>query len=276
MLAAGTLILMPLGLGKERAAAVGQRDGDEVHGRRSDEARDELVLGLGVDLHGLAHLLDPAVLHDHDPRPERHRLDLVVGDVDRRGLETLVEALQLDAHLHAQLGVEVRQRLVEQEHLRVPHDGAAHGDALALAARELARLALEQLLDAEYLGGVLDALLDLRLGKLPHLEAEGHVVVHAHVRVQSVVLEHHGDVAVLGRQIVDDPVADGDLAGGDLLETCDHAERRGLAAARRPDEDHELLVADRQVDVLDGVHLVVLLVELPQHDLRHERPRCAA
>ena len=44
----------------------------------------------------------------------------------------------------------------------MPHDGAAHGDALALATRELARLALEQLLDAEYLGGVLDALLDLR------------------------------------------------------------------------------------------------------------------
>jgi hypothetical protein len=44
--------------------------------------------------------------------------------------------------LHAQLGVEVRQRLVEQEDLWVAHDGAAHGDALPLTARELARLAI--------------------------------------------------------------------------------------------------------------------------------------
>jgi hypothetical protein len=33
--------------------------------------------------------------------------------------------------------VEVRERLVEQEHLGVAHDGAADGDALALAARQL-------------------------------------------------------------------------------------------------------------------------------------------
>jgi hypothetical protein len=56
-----------------------------------------------------------------------------------------VQLLDLGAHLHAQLGVEVRQRLVEQEHLRVAHDGAAHGDALALAAGELARVAVEEL-----------------------------------------------------------------------------------------------------------------------------------
>jgi hypothetical protein len=54
-----------------------------------------------------------------------------------------VQVLQLRAQLRAQLGVEVRQRLVEQEHRRLAHDGAAHGDALALAARERAGLAVE-------------------------------------------------------------------------------------------------------------------------------------
>jgi hypothetical protein len=54
-------------------------------------------------------------------------------------LQALVQLLDLGAHLHAQLGVEVGQRLVEQEDLGVAHDGAAHRHALALAARELAR-----------------------------------------------------------------------------------------------------------------------------------------
>ena len=55
-----------------------------------------------------------------------------------------MQRLQLGAHLHAQLGVEVGQRLVEQEHRRLAHDGAAHRHALALAAGELARLALRK------------------------------------------------------------------------------------------------------------------------------------
>jgi hypothetical protein len=57
---------------------------------------------------------------------------------------------------HAQLGVEVGQRLVEQEHLRVAHDGAAHRDALALAAGQLARVAVQQRRQAEDLGGAAD------------------------------------------------------------------------------------------------------------------------
>ena len=169
---------------------------------------DEPVGRAVVELERRADLLDPAVLHDHDPVAERHRLDLVVRDVDGRRLEPLVQALELDAHLHAQLGVEVRERLVEEEHLRLAHDRAADRDALPLAAGELARLALEQLLDAEDLGRVPHALRDLGLGELPQLQPERHVVVDGHVRVQRVVLEHHRDVAVLRRQVVDDPVAD--------------------------------------------------------------------
>jgi hypothetical protein len=46
----------------------------------------------------------------------------------------LAQALDLGAHLHPELGVEVAERLVEQEDLGIAHDGAAHGDALALAA----------------------------------------------------------------------------------------------------------------------------------------------
>ena len=54
-------------------------------------------------------------LQQHDAVGQRHRLDLVVGDVDHRRAELLVQALDLAAHLVAQLGVEIGQRLVEQE-----------------------------------------------------------------------------------------------------------------------------------------------------------------
>ena len=86
----------------------------------------------------------PSRMH-RDALAERHRLDLVVRDVDGRDAEPRVELRERGAHPDAQLRVEVRERLVHQERLRLAHDRAAHRDALALAAGELRRLAVEQL-----------------------------------------------------------------------------------------------------------------------------------
>ncbi len=83
-------------------------------------------------------------MHHHDLVGHGHGLDLVVGDVDRCGPQPLVQFLDLGAHRHTQLGVEVGERLVEQKHLRIAHDGAAHGNALALTAGQLAGITLEQ------------------------------------------------------------------------------------------------------------------------------------
>ena len=57
--------------------------------------------------------------------------------VDDGGLQPLMQLLDLDPHGDAQLGVEVRKRLVEEEDLRIAHDGPAHGNTLALAAGKL-------------------------------------------------------------------------------------------------------------------------------------------
>ena len=69
-----------------------------------------------VDLLGRADLLDLAVVHDDDPVGHRQRLLLVVRDVERGDAEPVLQFAQLDPHLGAQLGVEVRERLVEQQH----------------------------------------------------------------------------------------------------------------------------------------------------------------
>ena len=114
------------------------------------------VAGRSNSSSGGALLLDHAVLEQHDPVGQRHGLDLVVGDVDRGLADLLVQPLDLGAHPVAELGVEVGERLVEQEQARVAHDGAADGDPLALAARQLARQALEQVADAEHGGGAVD------------------------------------------------------------------------------------------------------------------------
>ena len=111
----------------------------------------------------------------------------------------LVQRLDLGPHLHPELGVEVRERLVEQEDRRVAHDGAAHRDALALAAGELRRPPVEDRGHLEERRRLVDPPADFgSRGIREILQVEPHVLAHGHVRVERVVLEHHRHVAVLG------------------------------------------------------------------------------
>ena len=224
----------------------------EVHRRRADEAGDEEVDRLLVEFGRRADLLQGAGPHHRDPVAEGHRLGLVVGDVDGRRLQPRLQPRHLGPHLHAQLRVEVGERLVHQEGLRVADDRPPHRHPLALAAGEVGGAAVEVLGQVERLRRLLDLAVDLPLVDPGQLQREAHVLAHGHVRVERVVLEDHRDVAILGRAVVDHLAADLQLAAGDVLEPGDHPQRRRLAAARGPDEDHELAVADLQVHVLDG------------------------
>ena len=137
-----------------------RRRGD-IHHRAADELRDEQVLRMGVDLGRAADLLQHALMHDDDAVGEAHRLDLVVGDVDRRRALLQVQPLDLGAHLLAQLGVERADRLVHQHRLGPAHQRAPDRHALHVAARQRRRLLAEQMRDLQRLGDAAHFAVDL-------------------------------------------------------------------------------------------------------------------
>ncbi len=149
---------------------------------------------------------------------------------------------------------------------------AGDGDALTLPSRKLLRLPIEEVSDAQKLGRLFDSLLDLLLGSLAQLEAERHVIVHVHVRVQGVALEDHRDVAILWREIVDDAVADADGTLADIVEARHHAERGGLATAGRADENQKLLVARLKRDIVDRDDVAVSLPHMVHENPGHRSP----
>ena len=63
---------------------------------------------------------------------------------------SLLDRLELDLHLLAQLQVERAERLVEEQHARPVDERARQRDALPLAAGELAGLALLVALEADH------------------------------------------------------------------------------------------------------------------------------
>jgi hypothetical protein len=181
-----------------------------------------------------------------------------------------VERRELGAHAHPELRVEVRQRLVHQERPRLADDGAAHRDALALAAGELRRTPVEQLLEPEHARDLLDAPPDVGLRGSPHLQPVAEVLAHAHVRVERVALEDHRDVPLARSEVGDVAAVDHDAAGRRLLEPGDQAQERGLAAPRWADEDHELARLDFERDVVDADEAAgETLRDALQRDLRH-------
>ena len=232
--------------------------GKEIHLGGPDESGDEEIRGVVIDLARRPDLLDMAAIHDDDPIRHRHGFRLVMGDVNRNGPDPFVDLDDLGTHLDAEFGVEVRKRLVHEKDFRVTDDRAPEGNALALAARQGLGLAVEVFPDAENIRGCFHARIDLVFRDVAVLEAERHVVVDAHVGIEGVVLENHRDIAVLREGVVAIDPVDEELAVGDFLEPRDHAEGRRFAASGRTDEDDEFPVLDIEVEIENGLDVVVV------------------
>src|SRR3972149_723412 len=82
----------------------------------ADEAGDKYVDRKVVQALRRVGLLQAPALHDGDTAGHGHGFGLIVRDVDERGGQALVQLADLGPGLHPQLGVQVRERLIEQEH----------------------------------------------------------------------------------------------------------------------------------------------------------------
>ena len=105
-------------------------------------------------------------------------------------------------------------------------------------------------------------------------EREADILAYAHVRIEGVVLEDHGDVAVARRHVVDHLAADLDFALGDRLEAGDHPKQRGLATPRGADKHDKFPVVDLEADVLYRDRAVAKDLAHPvEYDRTHRPPQ---
>src|SRR5262249_43383267 len=147
--------------------------GEEV--RDPDEVRDEVGGRRRVDLFGTTDLLDVTVTHDRDAIGDRERFLLVVGHVDRRDTDVLLDLADLAAQPQPDLGVERRERLVEQQGGRLAGQRPGQRHALLLAARELVGVAIVEAAQAGQLQHLAYARADLGVGPPRDAQAERDV-----------------------------------------------------------------------------------------------------
>ena len=209
------------------------------------------VAGCVIDRLAVADLLDDALVHHGDAVRHGQRLALVVGDVDEGDADPLLDGAQLVAHMLAQLEVERRERLVEQQHLGLDRERAGDRDALLLAAGELADQLVALARQGDQLRSSSAASARSALRHAAHPQAVGDVLRHGHQRKQRQVLEDQRGRPLVRADARHVLAADPDRAFGRIEEARNRAQDRGLAAAGRPQEGEELAALDLQRRILD-------------------------
>ena len=155
------------------------------------------------------------------------------------------EALQQVAHLHlqrvAQVSVERREGLVEQQDLRVADEDARERDALLLPAGELGGFSFFQPFELHHAQDLAQPPLLCRAVLFP-VEAAEDVLSHRHVGEERVVLEQIAHAPRLRRQIdlflriEEHPSVERDAPLVGLFNARDALQGHALAAARSAEQ----------------------------------------
>src|SRR5258705_364651 len=123
-------------------ALTGHGPGQEVGG--AHELGDELRGRVVVDDLRRGDLLDPPMREDAHAIGDGEGLLLIVRDEDRGGLRVPENGLDLLPHLRAKVGVQVGERLVEEQQGGSGRQRAGHRHPLLLPAGQLVRVAVAE------------------------------------------------------------------------------------------------------------------------------------
>jgi hypothetical protein len=113
------------------------------------------------------------------------------------------------------------------------------------------RQPVEQVGDAEVAGRLGDAGGHVAGRFRAGAQREADVLRDRKVGVERVALEHHRDVPVPRRDVLHRHAVVAHLAAGRRLHAGEQPQERGLAAAGRPEQHHELARRHLQVDIGD-------------------------
>ena len=163
-----------------------------------------------------------------------------MGHVEDRRAGLSLELLDLEAHFLAEVGVEVREGLVQEHDRGIGHQGARQGDPLLLSSRQLVGIAIREAPESDLFDGIPHVLGDFLLRHFGYFEGIGDVFVDSFVGPHRVVLEDDTYVPLLRRKgmfRVGRPLAAD--AHGSLVrrfKARDEPENDRLSAAGRAEE----------------------------------------
>ncbi|MNM42719.1 hypothetical protein D3C81_535640 [compost metagenome] len=224
----------------------------------ADEVGDEGIFRLFVERARRRDLLDFALMEHRHTVGHGQGFALVVGHVDHGHAQALVQVFDFHLHVFTQLFVECAERFVHQHQLRLEHQRAGQCHTLLLTAGQLRRVTLGEGVELDHAQDFFDPVADVAFVQTAHGQRERQVLGDRHVREQRVILEHHADVTLVRRHVVDGAPGQQDFTRSRCFETGEHHQAGGLAGAGRPEQGEEFAFANVQVEVFDDQVLAVV------------------
>ena len=91
------------------------------------------------------------------------------------------------------------------------------------------------------------------------------------MRIERIVLKHHGNIARHRLDLVDAAVINEEIALRDGFQAGNHPQQRGFATARGANQHNELAVANIQIDAVHGSEPIGIdLSCVVQRNRRHD------
>ena len=251
-------------------------------GLDADEAGDLLRGGRAEYLRRTVQLEQPAVHQDPDAVAERHGLTAIVGDEDRRGPLLAQDAPEIVDQALPRRGIERGERLVEQQDLRLHHEGPRQRRALRLTARDRARPALGEVRDAEAPEPLSHPARRAQAALAAKAQAQGHVLPDRRVGEERFLKDtRHAPPDCQRGARSDGGAAEAHLTRHGGFEQTEDTQERRLARAVRADEGEDLARQHRERGHVEHGAAAVRYAD-PQeleHGRRHDGstwidPRC--
>ena len=143
-----------------------------------------------------------------------------------------------------------RQRLVEQQHLRLNSERASNRYTLLLAAGELRHALVALVGQRDQAQQLVDLAVAIRTIDPAHAQAIADVVRHGHQREQREILEDERGRPLIRADAGHVLAADFHCAFGGLQKPRHGPQKRSLAAPRRPQDGKKLTTRNVEVGVL--------------------------
>src|SRR6185437_4944124 len=250
--------------------------GNETSRKKVDQGRAESRCDVGagralVDLPRRTEL-EKLTIPDHaDPGGHRHRLDLIVRNVENRCTELKLDALELETKLCTQLRIERRKRLVHQVDRGISDQGTADRHTLHLTSGKTGCAIVQLACDMQKLCRLLNSLADDRLGNAMCRRAQRkrEIVVDRQVRIEGILLEDKCNVPRSRRILGDVTAVDHHRPCIGTLEPGNQPQCRGLAGAAWSEQDQKFSVIDRQRKLAHRLDRAEALADIAQDDVSH-------
>src|SRR6185437_6992785 len=145
-----------------------------------------------------------------------------------------------------------------------------------LAAGKLPRITFGETLEPNETQGLINPLSRCSPTVTAQSETVGDVPRHGHVWPKRIRLKDHAEISLVWRKkkpvfaSANQAVTNIDIPAIGMLESGDHIERRGLAAAARPEKRNKLALFNIERQIVDGRHWAEALFEPPNVNAFHD------